>query len=160
MQKVLDWFRNNSAGASILGVALALMVMGTVMKGCAWEDMIKVPVPREIQKAQGVPATVPLSEATRIFQAQTDAMQAFAKSIEGGYKLMGTLQSFFTAAISQVGTAFPGVGMLLPVLMGVGGVFIKGPGTAREKDKSYTRGLREGEELARKAIAAIKAVTA
>ena len=143
MRKLLDWLGDNKAGVSIFAIVLAVTVFGAT--GCIKiKDFIHVRVPFEMQKAFGVPGKIPLADAERVVAAWAIAGKQFAENIEGGYVMLGAVESILGLALNYGGALLPGIGGIL--IAGLGGILIKGPGTATEKQKSYNKGRADMED--------------
>jgi len=138
------WLRSNGNGVA-LTVAGLFLVVAIGCGGLRLERWITADVPLEIQKAFAVPSRVPLMDSKRIFSAWMKAGEQFAENIEYGYEFLGTIEGLFTLAFVAGGSAIPGFGGLALTFMG--GLLIKGPGTGREKNKSYNKGREEAESV-------------
>lgn len=138
------WLRSNGSGVA-LTVAGLFLVVAIGCGGLRLERWITADVPIEIQKSFGVPSRVPLMDSKRIFSAWMQAGEQFAENIEYGYEFLGTIEGLFSLAFAAGSSAIPGMGGLALTFMG--GLLIKGPGTGREKNKSYNKGREQAESV-------------
>lgn len=142
----MDWIRSNNVGVLLLAVAALFATLS--INGCELADIVKVQVPLELQKGLGMPSKVTLSDSDRYFQSWAAAGERYAKNIEGGWQVVGAIQGLYDTGILAAQQAFPGAQLAFPLLTLVAGIFIKGPGTSKEKQKSYNKGLEVGRNLA------------
>lgn len=155
MKGIFDWLTRNKAGVSILAIAAAAALGIAVVSGCTASDFVKVKVPTEVQKATNTPAKVSLTEAPEVLEDYVRGGERFKDNIERGYEILGFLTSLTDVGIEFGKGAIPGGALGLSLLTGLGGLFLKGPGTAKEKRDSYNKGIEEGKRLAESALATL-----
>lgn len=144
LSRLNEWCKNNGSGVTIVAAGLFLVVM----VGCGGFNLdrwVTVPVPTELQRALILPARIPLADANRAFQSYMLAGKQFAKDIQGANEFLGAVEGLFSLAFAAGSSAVPGVGGLM--LTFLGGLMIKGPGTGKEKEKSYKKGRQEMESI-------------
>jgi hypothetical protein len=159
MDRIINWFKQNKTGSSILAGGAAFAIFLAAMNGCQLTDLIGVEVPEDVQKATESPKEVTLTEAPAIMEEYLQAGERFKANIDDGYRRFGMLSSVTNVGLSVGSTAIPGGAGILGLVTFLGGLFIKGPGTNKEKNASYNKGLEEGQRIATQAIGAIKGVT-
>lgn len=156
MKDIKNWLANNKVGVSIVAAVLACFIVLSSMNGCEMTDLVKVNVPRQVQKATNSPPKVTLTEAPGIMDSYIRAGEKFKDNISHGYEWLGFLSALGSTGIELGKSAIPGGAIGLSLLSLAGGIFIKGPGTAKEKNKSYNAGLAKGQEMISAVKAAIK----
>ena len=152
MKHILNLLTTNKTGLSILGFVVAGFILAAGLNGCKITDLVKVQVPIEVQRAINAPPKVTLTNAPDLLIDYARGGEKFVKEIARGYAWVGFLAAASTTSIELGKSVVPGGAIGLSALSLIAGVFIKGPGTAREKNKSYNGGLAEGERIARKAM--------
>lgn len=156
MKHILDLLTKNKVGISILGIVAALAIFMAGMNGCQITDLVSVKVPLQVQKATNSPPTITLTEAPGVMKDYIRGGEKFKDNISRGYKWLGFLSALSTTGIEMGKSAIPGGAIGLSLLTLAGGIFIKGPGTAKEKNKSYNAGLAEGQRIVNDAMAILK----
>ncbi len=145
--KLKKWFAQNRTGAGILALTLAIGIGAFTLSGCTVTDWVRIKVPQQVQDATGAPATITLTEAPDVMADYKRYGERFALNIDAGNERLG----WFMAATDigmRVGLAqLPVGGLAFAALTGIGGLFLKGPGTAREKEASYAKGKKVAEDL-------------
>ena len=122
-------------------------------------DLIKVKVPEDVKSAIDIEGDVTLTQIPDVW----DDWQGFVKKntmrleaeTEQAFELLGFINSATDLAITAAGNAapaFPGGAILIGLLGGAAGLFLKKPGTdraiAKEKEASYNAGMEKARELA------------
>jgi len=153
MKGLLEFLKANKTGVSILGVVLAGFIGMAGINGCILTDYVKVSVPISVQNATNSPPKVSLTDAPEIMAAYIRGGNKFKENIARGYEWLGMLASLGTTGIEVGKSMIPGGAIGLSLLTLAGGIFIKGPGTAKEKNASYNKGLKEGERIASTVVA-------
>lgn len=141
---------------TIIAFVLTGFIVATGMNGCQVTDFVKVNVPLPVQKATNSPPKVTLTDAPDVLEAYIASGDKFHSNMAKGYEWVGFLSALGTTGFEMGKSAIPGGALGLSLLSLAGGIFIKGPGTAKEKNDSYNKGLKEGQALANAAVAAIK----
>lgn len=164
---MLQWIKSNLPGVACLAVAAGLFV------GCSFLDP-EVAIPAELRE-KDQPAALPLSRAIP-FLADAEASLtrrsvAYAAEIEADAKAIGLMRADVDGAaewkanvnaliwqggsdaLTAAGAAFPGLSMVIPGLLGLGGLLMNKPGAAKAikkaEAKSYTDGFNEAIALAK-----------
>lgn len=167
MNRIFQYIKDNFAGVSIIGVALVAILGLAIASGCSLSDIIKVQVPPAVQTATNSKATVSLSRAQYVRKQFvndfTVALGEFDQNIEGASAFHDLATSLLnTGMIAGQGAlaSVPGGGILLALLTGVGGLYLKKPGTNetlnKEKQASFNAGSRRTKDLL--AQAAVQAI--
>ena len=165
MGTVLTYIKSNAAGFVCLLAAAALFV------GCSFLDP-EVAIPAELRE-KDQPAALPLSRAIP-FLADAEASLtrrsvAYAAEIEADAKAIGLMRADVDGAaewkanvnaliwnggkeaLTAGAAAFPGLNLILPGLIGLGGLLMEKPGAkkkiAKVEAKGYTIGFNEAIEL-------------
>lgn len=147
MIDIKRWVLANKVGVSILAGVAALFIVLAGLNGCVITDLVKVKVPRYIQKAMDVPPKVTLTDAPELLRAYKNAGTKFQDNIVNGMEWLGFLASLTTTSLEFGKHVIPGGAIGLSLLSLAAGIVIKGPGTAREKNKSYNKGLETGRRM-------------
>lgn len=149
-----EWLKRSKWGLAVVALVPALLAGLAALSGCSFADWVSVDVPREVQKGQGVPASIPLSEAEQVFEDHVRAGERFASEIEDGFTRLGYLEAMLSTALSVGGQAIPGGALATTGLALLGGILIKGPGTATAEKKSYNKGKAEAERHSKEMLEA------
>ena len=152
MKGILDFLTKNKIGLSIVGFILAGFIAAAGLNGCKITDFVKVNVPIEVQRATGAPPKITLTDAPDLLKDYSRGGEKFVKEMARAYAWVGFLASLSTTSLELGKSAIPGGAFGLSALSLIAGVFIKGPGTAREKNASFNKGLAEGQAIAKKAF--------
>ena len=142
-----SWFAQNRFGAGVLALTAALAIGSFMLAGCTVTDWVSIKVPQQVRDATGAPATVTLTEAPQILEDYKRYGDRFVANIDAGNERLGWFVAVTDIGM-RVGMAqLPLGGLGMMALTGIGGLFLKGPGTAREKEASYNKGKDEAEKL-------------
>lgn len=145
MFNLKQWFVQNRTGAGILALALALGLGAFMLSGCKATDFISIDVPKQVQDATGSDSRVTLTEAPQIMEDYVRYGDRFAVNIDDGNERLAWFMSIADIGLRIGAAQLPAGGMGLALLTGIGGLFLKGPGTAKEKEKSYAKGKADAE---------------
>jgi len=149
MKGIFDWLLKNKAGMGIVAGVVACFILAAGINGCLrLSDLVRVRVPAEVQRATNSPPKITLTEAEGVMENYIRAGEQFKDNISQSYEWLGFLTSLSSTGIELGKAAIPGGAVGLSLLSLAGGIFIKGPGTAKEKNASYNKGLEEGSRLA------------
>ena len=156
---MLEWIKKNGWSTTFAAAAVGIALMGLLLSGCQMSDLIKVDVPKDVQEAVDSEPKVTLTAAPDLW----DDWQAYVKRnteklesrTERAYELLGFINSATDMALvaaEGAAPAFPGGAILVGLLGGTAGLFLKRPGTdkqiAKEKEASYNAGMEKARELA------------
>lgn len=156
---MIDWIRSNPLSLSLgVGAVLALLVSLTA-SGCQVSDLITVDVPEDVKEAVGVEGKVTLTDVPDVWDDWQDYVRKNTDRLESeterAYELLGFINSATDLAITAAGNAapaFPGGAILVGLLTGAAGLYMKKPGTDREiakaKEASYNAGMEKAKALA------------
>tara|TARA_R110001592_G_scaffold103047_1_gene290367 strand:- start:981 stop:1451 length:471 start_codon:yes stop_codon:yes gene_type:complete len=138
-----------------IGFAVVVAGFVSLLQGCDLATFVRVKVPAAVQEAIGVPDSVSYAEAEsawnewKLFvQINSDRM---ASEIEAGRERFELLQSVANTGLEALGenaSLFPGGGLLVGVLGGVGGLFVRRPGDKKKMVQAVQKGFQEGVSVA------------
>jgi len=154
-----DWIKKNPMAISLAVASLALLFVNLAVAGCQVSDLVKVEVPDGVKTAVGVDGVVTLTDVPDVWDDWKDFVEKntkrFESETERSYEILGFINGATQMALSAAGTAapaFPGGAILLSLLSGAAGLYMKKPGTdraiAKEKEASYNAGLEKAKSLA------------
>jgi hypothetical protein len=144
---ITGWLKTQRVGLGILVVTAAALIGASMLAGCDMTKMIRVDVPREVQKALDLPHSISLHDSQLALEDYVRGGERFSQNIDEGNVRLGWLMSTADLGL-RVGMAqLPAGGILVTLLGTLGGIFIKGPGTAKEKEASYNKGRADAEAL-------------
>lgn len=134
-----------------------LVLIATVLAACAGfdvGDVVRVKTPNVIQQQKGLPASTSLNEASSEYKAWHDEVSRvgaqWKSNIERGNEIRTTLNQLALTALDDVGPTLAGIPVLgpaLPLLTGLGGLFLGARGLRKEKEKSYNAGIDKATEI-------------
>jgi hypothetical protein len=172
MNRIFNYIKGNKTGTSILAVVIACILGLAFASGCgSLDDMVKVNVPEQVQQATHSKGTIPLSNAIHVRRQYVTevkfALDKFDENIEGATAFRDLALSLLnTGMVAGQGAlaGFPGGAVLMSLLAGVGGLYLKKPGTDAEinaaKEDSFNAGQKKAKDLlAQAAIAAVTEAT-
>lgn len=156
---MIDWIRSNPISISFVFAAAFSLFVSLSASGCQVSDLISVDVPKDVKEAVGVDGNVSLTDLPDVWddwqqyvQRNTDRLES---ETERSYELLGFINSATDLAITAAGNAapaFPGGAILVGLLTGAAGLYMKKPGTdsviAKEKEASYNAGMDKARALA------------
>ncbi len=158
MDRVKELLVENFTGISVLAVAGVFAGLTVLISGCSLADLIRVRVPRGVQSSLHIEPTVRLSEAGVTWERWQSFVElesrSFNENIDRSAEVAGLIGSLMNMGL-EVGsgplTSLPGGAFFLASLTGLGGLFLRTPGTskrvAKEKEASYNKGLERGRRL-------------
>ena len=156
MKYSLEFLTKNKIGLSIMGFVAAGFIAAAGLNGCKITDFVKVKVPIEVQRVLNVPPKVILTDAPDLLKEYAREFkrggEKFVKEIARGYAWVGFIAAAGTTTLELGKSTIPGGAVGLSALSLIAGIFIKGPGTSKEKNKSFNKGLLEGQSIAKKAF--------
>lgn len=142
---IKSFLKQNRAGTGILAVALAAAIGMFLISGCKVTDWVQVDVPAQVQKATGVAPRVTLTEAPEVMEDYVRYGDRFAVNIDEANERLAWFMSIADIGMRIGAAQLPAGGFALAALTGLGGLLLKGPGTAKEKEKSYAKGKTDAE---------------
>lgn len=170
MNRIFDYIKGNKTGVSILAVVFIGILGLAFASGCQIGDMIKVNVPESVQTTTNSKPVVSLNKATYVRKQYVNevksALEEFDANIEGASAFRDLAVSLLnTGMVAGQGAlaGFPGGAVLMSVLAGVGGLYLKKPGSDAElasaKQASFNSGQRKAKDLlSQAAVAAVREV--
>jgi hypothetical protein len=158
---IIGWGRGSKVGIVLLVVA-AVSVAGMVLvQGCNMGDIVKVNVPREVQKGIRIPSKITLNEYAMTMEEWIEhcerGTERFAAAGDRAYGIFNFMQTITTTGLGMGTTALessgvPGGTIISMILAGGAGLMLKQPGAGREmqeaKEKSFNSGLRKAASIA------------
>lgn len=136
------------------GLMIFTLILG--LSGCNYRDVIQAKTPVGVQKSDGLPATMPLSEAEvqyRIWYNRiTEEGAAWKASIDRADEIAGALSQLTLQTLEGFGpeiSGVPVVGAAFGPLMGLAGIVLGRAGTRKEKEKSFNEGQKRGAKIAK-----------
>lgn len=161
MNRFLNYLKENATGVLILAVMVAAALGLTLASGCTLSDVVKVNVPPAVREVTNTKTKqVSLSRAPRVRERYINEVTAnldeFDTSIEQASAFRDLAASLLNTGLSAGQGALagvPGGAFLLAALGGLGGLFLKKPGTDalvnKEKQASYNAGIKNAREVFR-----------
>lgn len=140
---------------TLSGIAaiVALLVAITACNGYTLADFLKVEVAPDIQEATGSNPTVPLSRAPFVRQRYVDGVTTnlaeYDQNVADAQLFADFAGSLLNTGLSLAEGPLQGIplgGAIFAALGGAVGLFVKKPGTTKEKEKAFNK----GSELAAK----------
>ncbi len=158
--------KQNIAGTFMLLAVFVVAGFLLSMQGCDPGNMFTARIPNDVQLKVGAPPRATLNECEVFLTTYRDAIkrdydkhvamgQLFAASISDGWELAGFFQAATNLGIKTLATGgfggLPAGALGLSALAGLAGLLMKGPGTSKEKQKSFNKGQQQ-------ALALLKAI--
>lgn len=145
----------NKGALTMFGLSIAFIAASVGISGCQLDKLIKVDVPTKVQAAVESPEQVPLAESQVLWdewaayvKTNSDALKARISDAQGQYATVTSLTSMGLEAATGAASTLPGGALIVAGLTGLGGLFLKRPGTDRkmqeEKQASYNKGFEIG----------------
>lgn len=161
MNRFFEYVKENTTGVSILGFAAVAIIGITLLAGCTLSDLVKVNVPTAVREVTNTKTNqVSLSQApyirTRYVNEITANLVEFDDNIEQASAFRDFAASLLNTGLSTGEGALagvPGGAFLFTILGGLGGLFLKKPGTdalvQQEKKDSFNAGQQKAVALLR-----------
>ena len=154
-----EWVSENKIVVSFFVASIAVMFISLAAYGCQISDLIRVDVPNDVKTAVGIEGNVTLTQIPDVWDDWQDYVEKNTKRLEAeserSYELLGFINSATNIAIGAAegaASSFPGGALLIGLLSGAAGLYMKKPGTdrviAKEKEASYNAGLEKAKALA------------
>lgn len=163
MNKILDAIKDNKATMVCLVLIAFIITFSAFATGCTPGDMIKQDVPKPMQIFNDGQSKVSLNDAPFVLDAYlTDCqrtVEQFVAANERAHAFFDGLNTLVTFGIGELGNSpIPGASIASGLLLGLAGLMMKKPGTAKmiadEKMASFNKGL----EMATAKVAEQKSV--
>jgi len=153
-----EWVSENKIVVSFFVASIAVMFISLAAYGCQISDLIRVDVPNDVKTAVGIEGNVTLTQIPDVWDDWQDYVEKNTKRLEAeserSYELLGFINSATNIAIGAAegaASSFPGGALLIGLLSGAAGLYMKKPGTdrviAKEKEASYNAGLEKAKAL-------------
>jgi hypothetical protein len=153
-----EWVSENRLVVSFFLASVAVLLISLAAYGCQISDMIRVDVPKDVQHAVGIEGKVTLTQIPDVWDDWHDYVEKNTKRLEAeterSYELLGFINSATNIAIGAAegaASSFPGGAILIGILSGAAGLYMKKPGTdrviAKEKEASYNAGLEKAKAI-------------
>jgi hypothetical protein len=157
---IKDFAKSNPAATFSLAGAAAVMLFCLAASGCAVEDLINVDVPKGVRNSLEIEGSVSLGESDQVWTDWNNYVRQntdrFERETASSYELLGFVTGVTDLAIgaaSNVAPAFPGGAIMVGILSGAAGLWVKKPGTAKviakEKEDSYRAGMDKAIEVSK-----------
>jgi hypothetical protein len=134
-------------------IGLAVVVGGVLalLQGCDLGSLVKVDVPAPVSEAIGLPESVSYANAEaawnewKLFvQINSDRMAAEIEAGRERFELLQSVANTGLEALTENASLVPGGGLLVGVLGGVGGLFIRRPGDKKRAQKERAEAFNHG----------------
>jgi hypothetical protein len=156
---MMDWIKDNRMAVSLFVASMTVLFISLAAAGCQVSDLITVDVPTDVKEAVGVDGRVSLTQIPDVWDDWQDYVEKNTKRLESStersYELLGFINSATDVAIGAAegaASSFPGGALLVGLLSGAAGLYMKKPGTdraiAKEKEASYNAGMEKARALA------------
>lgn len=141
----LTWARQNVAGLAIIGIVIGALAAITMAGGCSLGDVIKVPVPIEVQSVTNSKASVTLNEAPFVREKYVSAITSSLSQFDGAIERQSVFYDFAASLLNTgitlgqetaANSGIPAGGFIALMLGGLGGLFIEKPGSKVAKAKA------------------------
>lgn len=155
MDRILNYFKENATGVTILAFVAMAMLGITMASGCSLDDVVKVNVPPAVREVTNTKTKqVPLSRVTRVRERYIAEVTSNLEEFDANIEQASVFRDFAASLLNTGLTAgqgalagVPGGGFLLAGLTGLGGLFLRKPGTGQllkdAEDKGYDQGRNE-----------------
>ena len=154
MERFVNYLKENAVGVTILLTMLTAGLGLSLASGCTLSDLVKVNVPTSVREVTNAQKKVTLTEAPYVRQRYiaeiTTSLDQFDRSIEQASAFRDLTASLLNTGIGAAEGALagvPGGAFLIGALGGLGGLFLKKPGTDAlvnaEKRASFNAGLKK-----------------
>jgi len=153
MNAILSFFKNNKA-ATLSVLSVALVVFGALaMQGCTLGDMIRHDVPKDMQEFNDSEPKVSLNDAPFVVEDYVQNVERnlrqFAEANERANLIFDFVNSAMTIGIEELGNSpIPGATIFSGLLLGLGGLMTRKPGTAKEIMEEKMASFNAGQDRA------------
>lgn len=154
MKAILNWFKQNKTATAMLVAVVVIMGSAAVMSGCSGlGDFIKHPVPKDMQEFNDGEGKVSINDAPFVLEDYLSSVRRnvdrFVADNEKAHLVHDFFSSILTIGIEELGNSpIPGATMLSGLLLGVGGLMTRKPGTAKEIASEKMASFNKGQEVA------------
>ena len=149
------FLEDNKGALAMFGLSVAMIALSLGVSGCQLDQIIKVNVPRDVQAAISSDEKVPLADSPLLWEQwssyvsmNTEALKARIGDADGQYRMVSSLTSMGLETAGAAASTLPGGAFIVAGLTGLGGLFLKRPGTdkmvQKEKEDSFNKGLEVG----------------
>lgn len=147
----------NKGALTMFGLSAVMIAASLGVSGCQLDQVIKVDVPKDVQTATDSQPKVALADSDLLWQEwknyvdiNTEALRARIGDANNQYSLVASITSMGLETAGGAASTLPGGAFIVAGLTGLGGLFLKKPGTDRmiqkEKEASYNKGVKIGKE--------------
>jgi len=153
MNAILSFFKNNKA-ASLSVLAVVLVLVGAVaMQGCTLGDMISHEVPKDMQEFNDGEPKVSLNNSPFVVEDYVSDVERnlrqYAEANERALLIFDFVNSAMTIGLEELGNSpIPGATIFSGLLLGVGGLMTRKPGTAKEIMEEKMASFNKGQDAA------------
>lgn len=139
----------------MFGLSIGMVGLSVAVSGCALDQVVKVNVPKDVQVATKSEEKVALADSELLWndwanyvEKNTEALRSRINAANEQYTVIASLTSLGLETAGTAASTLPGGAFIIAGLTGLGGLFLKRPGTdkliAKEKEASYNKGLEVG----------------
>lgn len=153
MKSILAFFRNNK-GATLAVGAAGMVIFGAVaMSGCTLGDMIHHDVPKAMRQYNGGEPKVSLNDAPFVMDSYLNSVERnvrqFAEANARANLIFDFINSAMTVGLDELGNSpIPGATIFSGLLLGLGGLMTRKPGTAKEIAEEKIASFNKGQNAA------------
>ena len=145
--------KNERRAITCFSIAVVGLLLLASVQGCDLQEMISVDVPASIREISGIPADerVSLADAPRVFEAfqarvesDTAAFNHALADAQDRYSIISSILDLGIAQLETSAGSIPGGTILVAALSGLGGLFLRQPGTRRRELRIRRDGFEAG----------------
>lgn len=144
---------NKTAMSWYVAAAVVFLTL-FLLQGCDLGSLVQVNLPQGVAQVIDEGDKVPLNDADRAYSlwvAWVEAQTAgLVEEIGRAREREAMIRSVFELGISQLGdlsSSFPGGALLVSALAGIGGVFVRQPGTRKREALLRASSFKQGAEV-------------
>lgn len=141
----------NSKAWFFIGLAVVVAGVLAMLQGCDLATLVRVKVPEPVQEAIGVPESVSYANAEAAWnewklyvQINSDRLAAEIDAGRERFELLQTVANTGLDALTENAALVPGGGLLVGVLGGLGGLFIRRPGDKKRAQAERAQAFNHG----------------
>jgi len=167
---VREWITSNKGGLSAILASAVLLAVLFQFQGCSVYDVVKMPVPSDVQREVGTTPTIPVSEYPDVRREYLERTTRGVEKLDANYSDSVFWADLLASGVElgiDVGSAeaatLPGGALLTTLIAGVGGLMLRKPGDdkrikqAELKAQLAEQARAEAKRLLEEKIASYKA---
>ena len=155
MSKLL---KDNKRALVMFGLSAVMIAVSLGVSGCQLDQLIQVDVPKDVQQATSSDEQVPLADSELLWnewasyvETNTEALRLRIGNASSQYSTVSSLTSMGLESAGTAASTLPGGAFIVAGLTGLGGLFLKRPGTdkmiQKEKESSFNKGFKVGKDV-------------